>query len=52
MIHYVKSKISIVAVFLSACAAVVAFAGSPVFAQEGYEFVAQMGLGWIRRWAV
>ncbi len=43
MICSAKRKISIVAFFLSACAAVVACAGSPALALESYEFVAKWG---------
>jgi PKD repeat protein len=43
MVSYAKNKISMLAVFLAVCAAVVVFAGSSAFAQEGYEFVAQWG---------
>jgi hypothetical protein len=43
MIYYVKSKIRKFIVFLSVCAAVIAFAGSSVFAQESYAFVKAWG---------
>ena len=43
MIDYVKNKIRKLIVFIGICAAVIAFAGSPVFALESYEFVTKWG---------
>ncbi len=44
MVDYVKSKISIFVVFLSACAAVIAFAGATAFALESYPFTLAWGV--------
>jgi PKD repeat protein len=43
MLDYLKNKIIVVVLLLGTCVAVIAFAGSPVFALESYEFVTKWG---------
>ena len=43
MLDYLKNKIIVVVLLLGTCVAVIAFAGSPVFALESYAFVTKWG---------